>query len=110
MNFRYYIGPQTEVPHIYGHDVAEAEVEGGGSLVPWEIVQGLMYLPSIYTFVLHSGSDLHSGHEVAGLVAAIGGPLLIGIILWVIAPNMARSIVSAAGKTTDLWLGNKRNS
>jgi len=24
---RYYIDPQTEVPHIYGHDVVEGEVE-----------------------------------------------------------------------------------
>ena len=27
MNFRYYIHPQTEVPHIYAHEVVEAEVE-----------------------------------------------------------------------------------
>jgi hypothetical protein len=27
LNIRYYIDPQTELPHIYGHDVAENEVE-----------------------------------------------------------------------------------
>ena len=27
VNFRYYIHPQTEVPHIYAHEVAEVEVE-----------------------------------------------------------------------------------
>src|SRR5262245_5170240 len=27
MKVRYYIDPQTEVPHIYGHDVSELEVE-----------------------------------------------------------------------------------
>ena len=27
MNVRYYIDPQTGVPHIYGHDVSEPEVE-----------------------------------------------------------------------------------
>ena len=27
MDIRYYIDPQTEVPHIYGHNVDESEVE-----------------------------------------------------------------------------------
>lgn len=27
MNVRYYIDPQTELPHIYGHDVSEPEVD-----------------------------------------------------------------------------------
>lgn len=27
MNVRYYIDPQTDAPHIYGHDVSEPEVE-----------------------------------------------------------------------------------
>jgi len=27
LNIRYYIDPQTELPHIYGHDVVENEVE-----------------------------------------------------------------------------------
>lgn len=27
MNIRYYIDPETELPHIYGHDVDEKEVE-----------------------------------------------------------------------------------
>jgi hypothetical protein len=27
LNIRYYIDPQTESPHIYGHDVVENEVE-----------------------------------------------------------------------------------
>ena len=27
MNFRSYIHPQTEAPHIYAHEVVEAEVE-----------------------------------------------------------------------------------
>lgn len=27
MKVRYYIDPQTHVPHIYGHDVSELEVE-----------------------------------------------------------------------------------
>ncbi|MCJ7783524.1 MAG: hypothetical protein MUP41_06290 [Desulfobacterales bacterium] len=27
MNIRYYIDPKTELPHIYGHDVEETEVE-----------------------------------------------------------------------------------
>ena len=27
MNIRYYIHPQTEVPHIYDHEVTETEVE-----------------------------------------------------------------------------------
>jgi hypothetical protein len=27
LNIRYYIDPQTELPHIYGHDVSEDEVE-----------------------------------------------------------------------------------
>ncbi len=27
MNIRYYIDPETELPHIYGHDVEEREVE-----------------------------------------------------------------------------------
>ena len=27
MNIRYYIDPETELPHIYRHDVEEAEVE-----------------------------------------------------------------------------------
>jgi hypothetical protein len=27
MKIRYYMDPQTEVPHIYGHDVSEPEVE-----------------------------------------------------------------------------------
>lgn len=27
MKFRYYIDPETELPHIYGHDVEEKEVE-----------------------------------------------------------------------------------
>ena len=27
MEIRYYIDPQTELPHIYGHDVSEGEVE-----------------------------------------------------------------------------------
>ena len=27
MKVRYYIDPQTDVPHIYGHDVSELEVE-----------------------------------------------------------------------------------
>lgn len=27
MKIRYYIDPETELPHIYGHDVSEQEVE-----------------------------------------------------------------------------------
>lgn len=27
MKVRYYIDPQTDLPHIYGHDVSELEVE-----------------------------------------------------------------------------------
>jgi hypothetical protein len=27
MRIRYYLDPMTGIPHIYGHDVAEAEVE-----------------------------------------------------------------------------------
>lgn len=27
MNIRFYIDPQTDAPHIYGHDVTEDEVE-----------------------------------------------------------------------------------
>jgi hypothetical protein len=27
LNIRYYIDPQTELPHIHGHDVVEDEVE-----------------------------------------------------------------------------------
>jgi hypothetical protein len=27
LNIRYYIDPKTELPHIYGHDVGEREVE-----------------------------------------------------------------------------------
>ena len=27
MKVRYYIDPETEMPHIYGHDVSEQEVE-----------------------------------------------------------------------------------
>ncbi len=27
MNIRYYIDPETELPHIFGHDVEETEVE-----------------------------------------------------------------------------------
>ncbi len=27
MNIRYYIDPETELPHLYGHDVDETEVE-----------------------------------------------------------------------------------
>jgi hypothetical protein len=27
LNIRYYIDPETELPHIYGHDVREIEVE-----------------------------------------------------------------------------------
>ena len=27
MNIRYYIDPETGLPHIYGHDVEETEVE-----------------------------------------------------------------------------------
>lgn len=27
MNVRYFIDPQTDAPHIYGHDVSEPEVE-----------------------------------------------------------------------------------
>ena len=27
MNIRYYIDPETELPHIYGHQVKETEVE-----------------------------------------------------------------------------------
>lgn len=27
MKVRYYIDPETELPHIYGHDVSEQEVE-----------------------------------------------------------------------------------
>jgi len=27
LNIRYYIDPQTELPHIYGHDVSEDEAE-----------------------------------------------------------------------------------
>jgi hypothetical protein len=27
MKIRYYIDPETELPHIYGHDIVEAEVE-----------------------------------------------------------------------------------
>ena len=27
MRIRYYIDPQTELPHIYGHNVSESEVE-----------------------------------------------------------------------------------
>ena len=27
MNIRYYIDPNTELPHIHGHDVRETEVE-----------------------------------------------------------------------------------
>jgi len=27
LNIRYYIDPKTELPHIYGHDVEETEVE-----------------------------------------------------------------------------------
>ena len=27
MNIRYYIDPETQLPHIYGHDVEEMEVE-----------------------------------------------------------------------------------
>jgi len=27
MRIRYYIDPETELPHIYNHDVTEAEVE-----------------------------------------------------------------------------------
>lgn len=27
MNIRYYLDPRTELPHIYGHDVVENEVE-----------------------------------------------------------------------------------
>jgi hypothetical protein len=28
VKIRYYIDPETELPHIYGHDVSEQEVEG----------------------------------------------------------------------------------
>jgi hypothetical protein len=27
LNIRYYIDPETELPHIYGHDIEETEVE-----------------------------------------------------------------------------------
>jgi len=27
LNIRYYIDPETGLPHIYGHDVEETEVE-----------------------------------------------------------------------------------
>jgi hypothetical protein len=27
LNIRYYIDPNTELPHIYGHDVREKEIE-----------------------------------------------------------------------------------
>ena len=27
MKFRYYIDPATDLPHIYGHEVSESEVE-----------------------------------------------------------------------------------
>jgi len=27
LNIRYYIDPETELPHLYGHDVDETEVE-----------------------------------------------------------------------------------
>jgi hypothetical protein len=27
LNIRYYIDPETQLPHIYGHDVEEMEVE-----------------------------------------------------------------------------------
>jgi hypothetical protein len=27
LNIRYYIDPETELPHIYGHDVEETDVE-----------------------------------------------------------------------------------
>ena len=27
MNFRYYIDPTTDLPHIYGHNVSESEIE-----------------------------------------------------------------------------------
>ena len=27
MKIRYFIDPETELPHIYGHDVKESEVE-----------------------------------------------------------------------------------
>ena len=27
MDFRYHIDPETDLPHIYGHGVTEAEVE-----------------------------------------------------------------------------------
>ena len=29
MRIRYYIDPQTDLPHLYGHNVAESEVEAG---------------------------------------------------------------------------------
>ena len=35
MNVRYYIEPETGQPHIYGHNVSEAEVEDVLSR-PWE--------------------------------------------------------------------------
>ncbi len=29
MNIRYYIDPETQLPHIYGHNIEETEVEEG---------------------------------------------------------------------------------
>jgi hypothetical protein len=60
------------------------------------IAQGMMYLPSIYTVMLYN--DGRSGIDVAGIVAviaAIFGPLVVGVVLWLVAPALSRWIVGA---------------
>ncbi len=58
------------------------------------IARGIMYLPSIYTVLLYN--DGRSGIDTAGIVAiiaAVFGPLVVGIVLWMVTPALSKWIV-----------------
>jgi hypothetical protein len=56
-------------------------------------VQGIMYLPSIYTVALNSNSGPIGSYEVVAVVSAILGPLFVGTILWIAAPRLGKWVV-----------------
>jgi len=75
------------------------------------IAQGIMYLPSMYTALSYSGASYEFDvSAVAVIIAAIFGPLIVGIILWVVAPAVSKSIIGdvnnrkvEAGATIDQY-------
>lgn len=61
------------------------------------IAQGIMYLPSIHSVMLY-GSNRTGVDESAFslIIAAIFGPMIVGLVLWAAAPTISKWIVVGA--------------